>query len=259
MKLAIIFWFYKKPEICENRLQLLKKYNLDLKVYGLYGGKKDEADKYKAQLGKYLDDFYISPYEDEDWKWINGDLMLLDWYQKIGKSLEWDSVAIVQWDMLVFDSIKAQFKDMKKEEIYLSGARSLDKEVEEKWDWTQSGSKERENYIRFIKYIEENYQYKDERLCCLFIFEIFPRKFFEKYLSVTGKEIGMLEYKIPIYSKIFGIPFFEKELGVRWFESDIKPLNAIPEEIPRDFIESELSKENGFRIFHPYFEEWNKL
>ena len=35
MNLAILFWFYKEPEVCENRLQLLKKYNPDLKILGL--------------------------------------------------------------------------------------------------------------------------------------------------------------------------------------------------------------------------------
>jgi len=30
MKLAILFWFYKEQEICENRLKLLRKYNPEI-------------------------------------------------------------------------------------------------------------------------------------------------------------------------------------------------------------------------------------
>ena len=37
-RLAILFWFYKKPFVCRNHLLILKKYNPDLKIYGLYGG-----------------------------------------------------------------------------------------------------------------------------------------------------------------------------------------------------------------------------
>lgn len=260
MKLAILFWFYKEPEICENRLQLLKKNNPDLKIYGLFGGEKNESDKYKKLLGNYLDDFYVSPFENNRWKWINGDLMILDWFQKKGTDLEWDSIAIVQWDVLVFNSIKKQFEEIKKDEIYLSGTRILDKEIENRWDWTRPGGKEMNNYIQFLKYIRKNFGYKSDVFCCKFIFQIFPRLFFEKYLTVKDKEIGMLEYKIPLYAKIFNIPFFEKDIGVWWFDTKriIKnnPLNAGRKEINQLFIEAELKKKNGFRLFHPYFRKW---
>lgn len=260
MKLAILFWFYKEPEVCENRLQLLKKYNPDLKIYGLFGGEKNESGRYKKLLGNYLDDFYVSYFENCNWKWINGDLMILDWFQKKGTDLEWDSIAIVQWDMLVFNSIKKQFKGIKKDEIYLSGIRTLDKEIENRWVWTKPDGKERNNYIQFLKYIRKNFGYKSDVFCCKFIFQIFPRLFFEKYLTVKNREIGMLEYKIPLYAKIFDIPFFEKDLGVWWFEIKSKkcetPLNANTVEIKKSFIESELNKKKGFRFFHPYVNKW---
>jgi hypothetical protein len=258
MKLAILFWFYKETEICENRLQILKKYNPDLKIYGLFGGEQSEAEEYKNRLGKYLDDFYISPFSDSDWKWINGDLMILDWYEKRGKNLDWDSVAVVQWDMLVFDSLADQFKDMKKGEIFISGLRPLNEEIEEKWDWVKIGGEERKNYLKFLEYIKNQYGYIGETLCSLFIFEIFPREFLEKYATIENKEIGMLEYKVPMYAKILEIPFFEKDLGVWWFEPEgsTKPLNAVPKEIERVYVEAELKKKEGFRIFHPYFQKW---
>lgn len=259
MKLAILFWFYKEPEICENRLQILKKQNPDLKIYGLYGGDINEAEKYRKQLGQYLDDLYVSPYEDSDWKWINGDLMILDWFEKRGVDLEWDSMAIVQWDMLVFDSIQNQFPNIKKDEIYLSGKRELDEKIENTWTWTMPDGEERKNYLEFLEYIKNNHNYEGEKICCLFIFQIMPRVFFKKYLTVKDKEIGMLEYKIPMYAKIFRIPFYEKDLGVHWSDKgklEEMPLNAWPIEIKKEYINTELKKEKGYRIFHPYFEKW---
>jgi hypothetical protein len=38
MNLAILFWFYKEPEICRNRLKLLKVKNPNTQIFGLYGG-----------------------------------------------------------------------------------------------------------------------------------------------------------------------------------------------------------------------------
>ena len=46
MELAILFWFYKEPEICLNRLKILKKYNPDLKIFGLFGGDIKEEKNY---------------------------------------------------------------------------------------------------------------------------------------------------------------------------------------------------------------------
>lgn len=258
MNQAILFWFYKEPEICENRLKLLKKYNPTLKIFGLFGGEQAEAEKYQDKLRAYLGDFYVSPFRDSEWKWMNGDLMILDWYERRGKNLDWDGVAVVQWDTLVFDSIFNQFPGIKKDEIFLSGLRILDKEVEESWDWTRPGGDERENYLRFKNYAKERYGHAGDIFCCLFILQIFPRLFLEKYSAVQDKEIGMLEYRVPTYAKIFGAPFYEKDLGARWFEKEERPLNAIPEEIGENYIERELAKKDGWRIFHPYYKVWEK-
>ena len=257
MELAILFWFYKDPDMCENRLRILKKRNPGLKIFGLYGGDSRKVRLFRSKLGKYLDDFYVSPYRSESWKWINGDLMLLDWYKCRGKSLDWDSIVVVQWDMLVFASLSKLFARMKKGEIFLSGLRTLSKSIENRWHWTTPDKPNRRNYLNYLRYVREEYGYKGLPLCCLFILEVFPREFLDRYLAVKNRRIGMLEYKVPIYARIFGIPFFRKELGVCWFKDPkTMPLNAWPVEISKGYIRKELSKRNGWRIFHPYFKAW---
>jgi len=255
--LAILFWFYKKPAICKNRLEILRKHNPDMKIYGLFGGQQSEAKKFKQYLGEYLDDFYVSPSKDSRWKWINGDLMILDWYKKRGKKMDWDSIAVVQWDALVFVSLRKYFGNIKKGQILLSGLKVLDKATEMRWHWTRPDKKERKNYLNFLEYIRKKYGYAGKPLSCLFIFQIFPRIFFEKYLMVKNRAVGMLEYKVPIYANIFKIKFFKKDIGVWWFQKKSKkPLNAETLEISKNYIESELKKKNGWRIFHPYFKKW---
>ncbi len=256
MELAILFWFYKEPEICKNRLELLKKHNPDLKIFGLFGGLQEEAEEYQRTLGSFLDDFYVSPFEDPNYKWIHGDLGILDWYDKRGRYLSWDSIVVIQWDMLVFDSLKKQFARMKKGEIFLSGLKRMDKETENRWSWTKLDSQHRDDYEGFMEYVRINYSYEKPLPICLFILEIFPRLFFDKYLTVKKKELGMLEYKVPTYAEIFKIPFFEKDVGIWWFQDVPKPLNARGQEISITYINSELRKKGGWRIFHPYFKTW---
>ncbi len=262
MKIAILYWFYKELEVTRNHLELIKKTNPDLKVYGLFGGDKKDAADFRNGLNGLLDDFYICPSDDTHWKWLEGDLALLDWYEQRGKSLEWDSIAIVQWDMLVFDSLKNVFCGLKKDQIFLSGTRLLTPDIESKWSWTKKDNLKREKegrkqYLEFKKYLSEKYDYQDQLLCCLFIFEIFPRIFWEKFSTLPDNKLGMLEYKIPTYAKIFQIPFYEKDIGVWWFEDKAKiPLNARMVEIKDSYIKEELGKKGGWRIFHPYFKSW---
>lgn len=256
-KKAILFWFYKEVEVCKNRLDLLKKHNPDIQIFGLFGGNIDEFESYQEILGHYFDDLYcFTKTSDPDWKWIHGDLVILDWYEHRGKSLNWDHIAIVQWDALLFDNINFLFKDIRPEEIVLSGHRILDSKLEQVWDWTRSDKEKRKNYLEFLEYVKEKYGYAGPTYCCLFIFQILNKTFFEKYLEVENKELGMLEYKVPIYAKIFNIPIHEYELGVRWHDNTNVAMNAIPKEIPATYIKEELTKPTGYRIFHPYFKIW---
>lgn len=262
MNLAVLFWFYKESEICKNRLKIIKKYNPNIKIFGLYGGGKKSAKLYQKELDGYLDDFYVSSLCDKskNFKWINGDLMILDWYEKRGINLNWDSVVVVQWDMLVFDSFENQFSKLKKNQIFLSGARKLDDYIENKWDWTQKGGEGRKDYLAFKRYLQKQYSYIKPLLCCLFILEIFPKRFFKNWAKVPDRQKGMLEYRIPTYAKIFGIPFLKRDVGVWWFDRDKNenkmPLNALNIEIGKEYILDQLNKKNGFRIFHPYFKIW---
>lgn len=258
--LAILFWFYNEPEICKNRLELIKNNNPLAKIYGLFGGDpKDLEDSvYYENLKPYLDDLYICPFTDQDWKWRHGDLVLLDWYEKRGTGFAWDSIVITQWDMLVFDSFERQFPNIKKGEIFLSGLRDLDAYIEGVWSWTREGSPDRYDYLTFLQYVKDKYNYATTPPpCCLFILEVFPRLFFEKYAKIENKELGFLEYKIPIYAEIFGMVVYKRDLGVCWVEPSEKyPLNARTEAIKKEYIEKQLETPHGWRIFHPYFEIW---
>ncbi len=259
-ELAILFWFYKKPLVCKNHLTILKKHNPGLKIYGLFGGKPSESSKYKSILNDYLDDFYAFPSGKSRWKWLNGDLMILDWYQKRGKNLPWDSLAIVQWDLLVLTDLGKKFEKIKKGQLYLSGPRTLENNLENRWLWTRPGSIYRKEYIDFSNHVRVNHGFRNKMRCCLFIFQIFPRSFLEKLANTKNFQLGFLEYKIPTYARIFKIPGFKKEIGCHWFDEEISkssfPLNADSNEISKSYIISELEKKRGYRIFHPFTKIW---
>lgn len=275
MKLAILFWFYKELEVCQNRLKILRHNNPTTPIYGLYGGDLAVVDQYKSALSPYLDDFYaFSETKDSYWKWIQGDLMITQWYRDRGKDLEWDTIAIVQWDMLVFGAVEQIFSMLEPGQILLSGLRPI-AEVESDWQWTSPKIPDRrEQYLKFCEYIRKTHDYKQNPLGCLFIVVAFPRTFLAQYSNVSEPELGFLEYRIPMYAQIFGTPFCENHPFQAWWvdtdpvfraKNPVKkaidslslrlnpnPLNPAKREISLIPISRHLSTQNGARIFHPY-------
>jgi hypothetical protein len=275
MKLAILFWFYKEPDICQNRLEIIRKYNPTTPIYGVYGGDLATVDQYKSQLGQYLDDFYtFSEDKDSLWKWLQGDLMLTHWYRERGKFLSWDTVAIVQWDMLVFGAIDQLFSMLKPDTILLSGLRSI-AEVENDWLWvTPKIPAHQHQYVKFLEHVSKTYNYQQDPLGCIFIVACLPRIFLEPYSRIEQPELGFLEYRIPIYAQIFGIPFCENHpFQAWWVDADPlfqannlfqrtsnslnrrfkpNPLNPTRTDISLIPIWRHLNTQTGARIFHPY-------
>jgi len=260
MKLAILFWFYKEPQVCENRLEILRKYNPSTPIYGLYGGDPSEANRYRQKLGAYLDDFYVFDQKrDANWKWFYGDLMIADWYSKRGIVLSWDTVVVVQWDMLIFGPIHKIFSMLRRDQILLSGLRPVE-EVAQKWEWVSPDHPDRrERYFKFLEYVKENFNFDQDPLCCLFVVVCLSRSFLEEYSRVDQLELGFLEYRVPIYAQIFQTSFCVDHSFDPWWD-DIEPfrqdlaLRAVSRHISRRTMLRHLLNPKGARVFHPYRE-----
>ncbi len=257
MRLAILFWFYKDIHICENRLRLMRKYNPDVPIYGFYGGDPSDSKLYSSSLSRYLDDFYeFEEQRDASWKWQNGDLMLADWFKYRGKSLSWDTIVVVQWDMLVIGPIYKIFSMLKKDEILISGLRPVS-EVQQ-WGWVAEDQPERrERYLEFLQYLKLKYNFKQDPLCCLFLVACLPRKFMEKYSQIENRELGFFEYRIPIYAQVFDTPLCMQHPFTPWWDR-VEPmrwdsiLRAVGIPISEYTIYKNLLLRRGARIFHPY-------
>lgn len=260
--LAILYWFYKEPEITKNHLEIIRKNNPDRKIYGLFGGDPADAGEYRDVLNDLLDDFWTYPGtygDDQKTKWIHGDLVLLDWYDKRGRDLVWDSIAITQWDMLVFADIGDITPGIRKSQVFFSGYRDLDSGIENSWNWTRPDKKYRQNYLAFRQYVATEYSYTERIRCCLYVFEVLTHDFFEAYLNMSDKKIGMLEYKDPTFASAIGLDIYEHDVGVYWGDKGVVedfPLNAASVNISKTYIDKELKKIDGWRLFHPYESTW---
>lgn len=258
MNLAVLFWFYKDVEVCVNRLQILRRFNPTIKIFGFYGGDLGKENLFNSKLSPFLDDFYaFKEIKTHHWKWINGDLMINSWFEKRGVNLNWDSITLIQADMVFIGNIKEKFKGLERNEILLSSIREI-KEVQEWWYWVKD---RKDLYQEFYQYMVNNLGYKHEPLCCQYVIVCLPRVFLENYSQVENPELGFIEYRVPMYAQLFGIPFNENLKFECWWRDDPSAKKTLVQnrvltgdkmQIPLWVIIYNLVRKNGARIFHPF-------
>jgi len=260
VQLALLFWFYRDVAVCRNRLRLLRRRNPGVPIYGLYGGPPADENSFGRELGPWLDDFWA--FRDDvatDWKWRHGDLMLTRWFTARGESLEWDTVFVAQWDMVVTAPLSGLLPPLEPGQMLLSGLRPV-REVEQWWRWTRWEETSAE-YRAFLAHVEARLGPVADPMCCQFIGLVLPRPFFTAYAGIDEPELGFLEYKVPIYAQAFGIPlvpdtcfrpFWPEDPAMAGAARHATMLHAWRTPVRLPVMAAEALRPGGRRVFHPY-------
>jgi hypothetical protein len=268
---AVLFWFYRDFEVCRERLRRLRGFDPGARVFALYGGPVGEAGAARAAVGEFVDDFYCYPFaRSSGWKWRHGDQLIADWYAQRGRHLVWETVFIMQWDMLVMAPLGELFTGLKEGKVLLSGFRPL-REVEAWWPWAGvrpcPGAEAAVRAVRddmraFRELLAGRFGYARELFACLFVVACLPRAFLERYVAAGHPLAGFLEYKLPTLARVFGVPVCMNHGFAPWWNDAPgaagvahrdRVLRAVREEVPLDVIQSELRRADGRRVFHPWF------
>lgn len=260
-KLAILFWFYKELDLCIERINLLRRLNPSVLIYGLFGGSRNDEPRVLAEIRPLLDDLHVfDEQRDPHWKWLNGDLMIAHWMRERGRALSWDTVVLVQWDMLMLEPVDVLFHDLELGEALFSGHRPMD-EVSEWWGWAGRRDPEKAAMLaRFEETLRRNWGYQGQLWCCLFIVVCLPRSFLSRY-AAEAPDVGFLEYKTPTLCHAWGTPVREAPRFQPWWAADpatrdappaVRALNAVGQAVSPAFVSEQLADPGGLRVFHPF-------
>lgn len=216
MDLAIILWVYKDLDVSLNRAEWLRRLNPGAQIFCLFGGPVEESPQFEEAISPLVDDFYVfrkhwSPTE----KWLQGDKMLTIWYSERGQTLEWDTVFVAQWDLLLLKPALSVCGTLRDGQLILPGLRRI-AEVEHFWYWLSPNQNRRAEYDEFVHSLTESERMPEDPLCCNFLACALPRKFLEKYCA-EAPDIGFLEYKLPMMAQAWGFSFCtDHELNPVW-------------------------------------------
>ena len=99
---------------------------------------------------------------------------------------------------------------------------------------------------------------KNEVEFCLGPGYCLPRTYFEKFieLDIDKKMIELVhdEIRVPFFAHILGFKTVDTKICLDWFSKEEHEIfNCMKNEIKKEAIVRELGKENGRRVFHPYY------
>jgi len=235
MKRLVLFRYHDHFDICAQRIMLLRALNPHIPIHGLYGGARADS---KAASKLDLDHFYAIPMDDPYWKWVNGDLCIRWWFRDYGHQQDFDFVHVLEWDMLLLDSIESLFGQVKNG-IALGVMRN-DKSFLHNWLWTRPGRGGFE-LQRLQALVKKTHGALLWPAMCFFGGSVFCREFLEQYLKEEIHGLCNDEVRVSMYAQAFGMKIHDNNLQSAWFK-EIGPLDQ--ERLDEGYKE-------GIRAFHP--------
>lgn len=246
MERAILFRFHKEAEICEERIKLLKELNPDTEIYGL-GEEIKGVERLKEAGMEYL---HVIDDRDSDWKWMNGDLAVLDWFREKGKHEDFDMLHIVEWDLLLTAPLDEIYGHINEDTLGLSGLKPISEAEDYGWPWVTG--EYRDEWQKLREWIEEETGYSGKSYGCIFPGVCLPRSFLEEYAQLDAPAYSNDEVRVPLAAKALGYKIERTGLYPEWGNSSIKRyFNATGDLIEPEDIKEQLSKPEGKRVFHP--------
>jgi len=252
MRRIILFRYHGDFQKQIPRLQLLRKFNPSLPIYGLYGGLAKHHALASDLLGDYLEHNYLIKDYPREFKWMHADYVYRDWYRDIGTHLNFDMLHVIEWDLLLLDSIENLYAHISPNAVGCTGLVALE-EIEDKWYWAKNPYRRKE-LDRFVQDIRMKYQVSPRLYGMLGPGVCFPRSFLDLFVDLDHPlhEINE-ELRIPIWAQVLDHPLENTGFRKNWSSrKEIRAFNAYEGDVKERVIRKAMRRSDGRRAFHPY-------
>jgi hypothetical protein len=242
MSSAILFRFHKNLALCRNRLRHLRRLNPGVPIYGLYGGDSHFAGVANATLGGLLEHMHSLAGGRAFWKWADFDRAVASWFRDAGQELPFERLHMVEWDMILLDSVDALYRSVPADAVGLTALTPL-LEVEQRWTWMQQAGYRAEAEELF-RWARDEHGWQANPYTCLAWGASLPRRFLEDGQRLALPALGHDELRLPLAAQLLGYQLYDTGFHCKTESADL--------EIEQAVIDAELAKPAGRRVFHPY-------
>ena len=131
MRRAILFRYHKRTDVCLNRIQLLRRFNPGMAIYGIYGG------PYSSPPSLPLNHNYALPFTSARYKWQNGDLCTAQWFRDVGHRFSFDMLHIIEWDLILLKPVSELLRHVT-DGIGVTDVRTIEQMRCRNWYWIKT-------------------------------------------------------------------------------------------------------------------------
>lgn len=210
----LLFRFHKHPELCKQRItKLTEEIGCSAKVYAI--GENIFTETEEERL---FEDVYYPPHSDRDC-WLHGDLAVRDWFLAKGKSLDFRNLILLEWDVLLKESIQRILPN-ETTGIFLCNYKPLSKQ---QYTWLSGRNDE-------IQFLETHFE-KEFQTCIeppinlgFLPLSVFPREFLKKYSTISVPTVGNDEIRISLASQASKYPVHSITLSNKTFNVENNPV-----------------------------------
>lgn len=225
MRRLILFRYHDHMAICRSRVELLRELNPSVPVHSIYGGSAPSAPAIGA------DEHYLLPMTEPKYKWLHGDLCVLDWFVQRGHAVHFDMLHVVEWDLLLLRSIEELFGHIG-DGVAVTAPRTIAKLIADKWYWVRKWRLPKLESFR--RHVEADFRQRltnGTQVAGRFPGAALSRVFLERYAAIEPPEIVHDEIRLPAFAQIFGMPVHDTRLGgetgvTPYFNCDKKAIAA---------------------------------
>ncbi|MDR0536296.1 MAG: hypothetical protein LBG65_08145 [Puniceicoccales bacterium] len=243
----LLFRFHSHFPLCRERLRILRHFNPRLSIYALYGGSPQEAEKARQATREFVLGFWdFSRFGDARRKWLRGDLMIREWYEKFGNALNFSFLISHEWDILTAAPLGRIYPEFVSPKTYVSPLQRFSREEEQLWFWTRNG-KWRET--PFMKHLSANHGMERPRHVTRGPGMVFSREFLEAQRIFPALDGMHDEFVVPALAEALGIPLEDSGFFGNPRNAGLRLWNTCGVELGD--IQRELCTPGGMRIFHP--------
>ncbi|MBD3280457.1 hypothetical protein GF389_02950 [Candidatus Dojkabacteria bacterium] len=208
--------FHKNLQLVQNRIDVIKYFNPGISIYGLFGGNKDEYPIFRKKL-KQVEHILFWDESDTDVKWRFSDLSILFWYENYGKSLNFDILHTIEYDLVLLDSFQNLYEyNPQDKHIYVTALVELEK-IKPISNWFNNPEFPTKQCREIVRIFKEKYGL-EKLYSCMAPGTTITREFLDNYRKIELPTIGFDEIRIPNIAQALNIPVESPGFVRDWFD-----------------------------------------